>query len=134
MLECALAAFACQDALCCPAALEIGAGNAQLLDDAPYFRIVGIAGHGSSKLGDDTVRTGWPIPDQRPGFGSEEDVSQEVALAIGVGPAREEAGRFRVPATRIPRAIENVGRAIDRVDAGKRAAQLACKPTRARRS
>src|SRR6516225_5660667 len=119
MLECARAAFACQDALCCPATLEIGAGNAQLVDDATYFWIVGIAGHGGSELGNYTVRAGWPIPYQRPGFGSEEDVSQEVALAIGVEPACEEAGRFCIPATRIPRAIENVSRAIDRVDAGE---------------
>jgi hypothetical protein len=119
MLECALAAFACHDALCCPAALEIGAGNAQLVDDATYFWIVGIAGHGGSELGDYTVCASWPIPYQRSGFGSEEDVSQEVALAIGVEPACEEAGCFPVPATRIPRAIENVGRAVDRVDAAE---------------
>src|ERR1700759_1653646 len=117
MLECALAALARQDDLRCPAAREIGTDSAQLLDDTTYFWIVGIAGHGGSKFGDDTLRAAWPVPDQRPGFGSKEDVSQEVALAIGGEPACEEAGRFRVPPTRIPRAIENIGRAVDRVDA-----------------
>src|SRR5689334_19760425 len=99
MLECALSAFARQDAMGCPAALEIAAGNAQLGNDAPNFRIVGIAGHGGAEFGDDTLRAGRPVPYQRAGFGSEEDVAQEVAFAVGVEPACEEAGRSRVPAT-----------------------------------
>lgn len=68
MLECARAAFAYQDALCRPAALEIGTGNAQLVDDATYFWIVSIAGYGRSELGDDTVRAGWPIPKSTTGL------------------------------------------------------------------
>lgn len=73
----------------CPEALEVSTGCAQLVDDTAYFWIVGIAGHGSSELGDDTVCAGWPIPYQRSSFGSEEDVPQMISLAVSVKPACE---------------------------------------------
>src|SRR5204863_396635 len=49
----------------------------------------------------------------------EEDVAQEVLFAVSIEPSCEQSGRFRVPTTRAPCAIEYVGGTIDRIDAGQ---------------
>jgi hypothetical protein len=67
------------------------------------------------------VRTGGPVKDESSSLRPEEDVTQEVFLAVSIEPSGKQSGRFRVPATRAPCAIEYVGGTIDRIDAGQHA-------------
>ena len=64
MIERAFAAFARQNPLCLPAALEVGASNSQFVDEPANIRIVGVACHRGTKLCYDAMRTGCPVKDE----------------------------------------------------------------------
>src|SRR6185436_1814491 len=118
MIERTFAPFACQNPLCLPAALEVGASNSQFVDEPANIRIVGAASHRGAKLCDDAMRTGCPVKDESSGLRPEEDVAQQVFFAVSIEPSCKQSRRFRVPSTRAPCAIEYVGGTIDRIDAG----------------
>src|SRR5215467_15547614 len=118
VLERTFTALTRQHTMCRPAPLEIGAFHAQFVDEAPHFRIVRVAGHRCSELGDDAAGAGLPIHNECAGFGSEKDVAQEIWLAAGIEPTGEQPGCLCVPSTRTPDAIEYVGWTVDRIDAG----------------
>lgn len=119
MIERALAAFASQNTLRLPAALEVGASKFQFLHKPANIRIVGVGCHRGTELCDDTMRTGGPVEDEGFGLRLDEDVAQQIFLAVGIEPSGKQKGRFRIPAARAPCAIEDVGRTIDRIDAGQ---------------
>lgn len=119
MIKRAFAAFASQDSLRLPAALEVGASNSQFVDEPANIRIVGVACHRRAELCDDALRTGSPVKNERSRLGPEEDVAQQISFAVSIEPSGKQPGRFRIPAARAPAAIEDVGGTIDRVDAGQ---------------
>ena len=87
MIERTFAPFACQNPLCLPAALEVGASNSQFVDEPANIRIVWVACHRGAEFCDDAMRAGHPVKDQGSSLRPEEDVAQEVFFAVGIEPS-----------------------------------------------
>ena len=78
----AFAAFATEDAVLLPHLREIGAEPLQFRDQGAQRGIVEMRTAMRAKLGGDPASPAFPIADQCPGAGREEDEAQQIALSV----------------------------------------------------
>ncbi|KDR44437.1 hypothetical protein BG61_12035 [Caballeronia glathei] len=116
MVERARAAFALADVLRGPEARERVACRQEAVDQRTRRRIVQMADRIGAKLGDEPPRPRLPVDHQLARLGTREHVGEEIAVVRAVQPADEQVGRLRVPAQRVPLAVEHVGGRADQRD------------------